>query len=259
MREHPSCLPPLIQLPELLLSHPRIEELRAAVDRVVSHPALACPDEPTTANVVRAALLATVCFYRNLNACVHHELQRAHERSPFYVESDGRLLHLLLALAAGELAAKNMPDAVHHEPHYCGMLRAASAAGVETEAVEELVCGRKSLTHSGLSPAAMEYLHMSAECCKTFIDSFATIAIRELTLSSSFHRILTGLPPDKRYAPFRGFLEAHIELDEEAHAGFMKEALEVLGNTEQVIGTMIAFYHRRAEMYDACLETRALF
>ncbi len=239
--------------PNRLQNHRLFAELVRATRRVVEHPALSSTAQNVRENIVRSSLIATVCFYINLSACLRYELERIRGRSKFFVELNGTFLHLLLELCDGELATNNMPDASSYEPHYGSMLRAARDISINTRPIESIVDGSISTIEGVLVPEAAEYLRFSYQCSLRQEDAFATIALRELTLAESFKVILANIPQTESYARFRGFVSSHIALDEKEHSGIVANALEHFQDVDALIETMIAFYDKRARMYDYCL------
>ena len=256
----------MANFPDRFQDHPSFPELQRLIQSITSHSSMKLIEEHVTLNMIRASLAFTVCFYGNLIACLKFIVGTQLGRHPFAVEPNGTLLHLFLALADGELATKNIPTKNNSfTPHYVAMLEAAEDAGIETFAIEELVLqlrtarGPLSNTLNGFHPALIDYMLYSEQCTRKFEDAFATIALRELTLSTNFSIIERHLPTKPQFDRYRKFLQTHIEVDSGEHAQLMSEALLEVDDIGQSISTMINFYKRRQLVYEACLDPIALF
>jgi Protein of unknown function (DUF3050) len=252
-------------LPKNFVTLPRYAELMRLVDEITDHPAMRVATPHCQENMMRASLAFTVCFNANLAACVKGALEQRH---PLIVRRDTSLLHLFLELAGEELATDNLPlgQAEAFSPHFVPMYEAALEAGIDVSAIDRLMASleagqplTEALNELGVEPRLAAYLEYSAQCAERFEDAFATIALRELTLSANFRVILNSLPEEGRFAKYRLFLSGHVELDEGGHAFLMAAALESVSDPKGMLDVMIEFYTSRKAVYDACLDERNLF
>jgi hypothetical protein len=256
----------LEQFPAAYREHSFSDMLAQTIDSVVNHSALKMETEDTCTNIVKAGLAFTSCFYGNLVGALCGYLQRE-QCSPLTVEHNTEVLHLLLDLASGELATKNIPTrAGNYSPHYVAMLEAAQEAGVNTEPFEQfqrdLATGlwvKAASRNNGFCPELTAYLSKSDYCAKRPELALATIALRELTLSSGFSVLLEHLPVDQKYDKLRNFYQAHIELDEGEHGPLMAKALSSVTDIGKSMSVMIDFYELRKAVYDACLTQPCLW
>lgn len=259
---------PLREFPEKFRTHKRSEELSRLVRSITEHEAMKVSKPHVRDNMLRASTAFTTCFYGNLCATLEHYMSSMHKGSRLAAKKNTQMLHLLLDLATGELATKNIPTHDdNHCPHYVPMKEAANASGIDTSALEHFVEAIDSkgadvlyeCEQAGFNNELTEYFIYSDACSEKFEDAFATIALRELTLSDNFHVIVNSLPNDRAYDDWRVFLNAHIELDEEEHGPLMAQALESIQDVDRAINTMIEFYTRRKAVYDSCLDENPIW
>lgn len=246
-------------------SNSRFPELVKLVTAINRHEAMKVGSPVVLENMIKASLIFTVCFYANLLTVLRGAAARTSSRSPFGVQWDTELLHLVLALASEELATDNIVTKQGgYSPHFVPMFEAAVAAGVDVSAVRQFIdlvgdgAGiEEACRAAGFGPALTAYLQYSFECTQSFDDSFATIALRELTLAGNFQVIVDHLPTEERFDLYRTFLTGHIGLDagdhEGSHEQLMAAALEGVDDVDRSLAVMIRFYHLRFGVYDACL------
>lgn len=248
-------------------SHDRFPELEALVTAINRHEAMRVREPHILDNMIRASLAFTSCFYANLLVSLEGELQRLRGTSPFVVTRRTDQLHLLIALADEELATDNIETVQGGmSPHFVPMFEAAQAAGIEVVPMEKQIqflseghSMPEACRLAGLCGALGQYYVESARCAESYESSFATIALRELTLSDNFQVIVDHLPNGPRLEKYRLFLTGHIGLDsgeregEANHGQLMAEALERVEDVSGALDTMIQFYAARLAVYDACL------
>jgi len=244
----------------------RYKELENLVNSITNHKSMLVNEKHVLDNMVRASLMFTVCFWGNTLSLLHLALENLKQKNALAVKKDTTFIHLFLELASGELATKNIPTKQNiYSPHYVPMLEATNDAGVDPNKIENFVSeiGKNNLKELcgklQFSKPVIDYLSYSERCTKTFDTSFATIALRELTLSMNFKIILENLPKDKKYDKYKVFLSKHIKLDETEHGIIMKKALEEFGKVDELIDVMIKFYTFRKNVYDACLLNKPIF
>jgi len=230
------------------------------VDSITNHESMLVKKKPILDNMIRASLLFTVCFYGNTLSLLHLALERLKQKSPLAVQTNIEFIHLFLDLASGEIATKNISNKEGtYSPHYVPMLEAAKKSGVDTKKIEEFVSKidnknlNKLCKELQFSKAVSDYMKYSEKCTQSFEGSFATVSLRELTLSFNFKIIKDHLPKYKRYQKYDNFLSKHIELDQKEHRILMKRALEQSNNVDELINIMVKFYTLRKKVYDACL------
>lgn len=249
-------------------SHSQYPELEALVTAINRHEAMKVGRPIVLENMIKASLVFTICFYANLLTVLRGAAARTSPRNPFAVQPDTELLHLVLALAGEELATDNIETKRGgYSPHFLPMFEAAEEAGVDVDAVSrfiDLVAGGVNIKEAcdavEFCPALTAYMQYSFECTQSFDDSFATIALRELTLSGNFQVIVDHLPQEERLDRYRKFLTGHIGLDagdhEGSHEQLMAAALERVELVDRSLAVMIRFYHLRLAVYDACLSNQ---
>lgn len=255
----------LLDFPAQYRVHPNFHQLEEITLRIYDHDAVNLRDPAVIDNMVRASLLFTVCFYGNLLGCLRTFLDRLPSH-PFAVQEDGAMLHLLLSLANEELATENIkPQRVEVGPHYVFMLEAAQHAGIDTSPIEYLI---ENVEHEELESLmvakhfrepARAYMLFSDRCARDFYAALSTVALRELSLGTAFTRLDDQIPEGDRFGPYKFFLQAHVELDSEDHGPLMQQALLQVDDVGRSIDTMINFYTRRLNVYDACLEAAPLY
>ena len=243
------------------LSFGKLQEL---VHEISNHKSMKVREKHVLENMIRASLVFTVCFYANLLASLKHIVDEKYKKNPFSVDKDNTLLHLFLELSSGELATNNISNQ-GYSPHYVPMLNAAKQAGVNTNKIEKFVKHIQTQNVETLckklkfSAELTRYLEYSYKCTQNFDTSFATIALREITLPINFNVIHRNLPNDAKYNGYRRFLSAHINLDKGEHGKLMSEALNKTKNRKKILNTMIQFYTFRKQVYNACLSKTPLF
>lgn len=259
---------PLRYFPEKFSKHEKREVLEELITGIKNHEAMKLGEQYVLDNMIRASLVFTTCFYGNLHSSLTHYLGGMHNGSRLAVPSNTKQLHLLLELSRGELATKNIPTkAGNYSPHFVPMLEAAKSAKIKTKKLEHFInlVGkpewpvRTAAKELGFNLELTEYLSFSDLCTKTYKDSFATVALRELTLPGSFSQILRHLPKYKRYDKYKEFLGMHIEFDNDQHGPLMTQALEDLPDVDRAMDTMIEFYDLRKWVYDSCLREPPIF
>jgi len=67
------------------------------------------------------------------------------------------------------------------------------------------------------------------------------------------------LPKQSRYTLLRGFIEGHVELDQDEHSVLISKALEMSDNVERSIIIMKKFYELRSKLYDAANSLELVF
>ncbi|NQV91964.1 DUF3050 domain-containing protein [Candidatus Woesearchaeota archaeon] len=228
------------------------------VDSITNHESMLVKEKHVLDNMIRASLLFTVCFYGNTLSLLHLALGRLKERNSLAVQKDNEFIHLFLDLADGEIATKNIKTKEDtYSPHYVSMLEAAQDAKIDIKEIENFVSkinndNLKKITREFSDPV-VNYLAYSEKCTQTFNGAFATVALRELTLSLNFKIIHDHLPKSKQYQKYKVFLSKHIDLDETEHSVLMKKALSQVENVDELINIMLTFYELRRKVYDACL------
>jgi hypothetical protein len=259
--------------PQNIRSHVRFPELALVVTAIKDHKAMRVEEPHTLNNTIQMSLVATVCFYGSLTVTLKGAVDQLCGKSPFAVTRRTDFLHLILELAAEELATDNIPTRQGgFSPHFVPMFEAAEDAGIDLSAVECLLTNltvgvnmEEACLNSGFCKELREYLVFSEQCAQNFLDSFATIALRELTLAEIFQYIVDSLPQDSRYDRYRRFLSDHIALDGgerkegDNHGVLMAKALEGIEDIDRAIDRMIRFYGYRLAVYDRCLQPEPLF
>ena len=260
--------------PTTFCQHHRFAELRALVSAINSHEAMRMETSHCRNNITQASLAFTVCFYANLLVAIQGELKRLHGRSPFAVTRRTDLLHLLLALCKEELATNNIKTLQGGmSPHFVPMIEAAEAAGVRTAGVEQLILllsqgisMSEACDRAGFRDSLKQYFLLSEWCTQDWMRSFATIALRELTLADNFQVIADHLPGESCWEKYRLFLTGHICLDageraddEVNHGQLMSEALEGVEDVGGMLDVMIRFYKVRLLVYEDCLQPQSLW
>jgi hypothetical protein len=262
------------QFPASFRSHSRFAELQALVAAINSHEAMRVGSPHILNNMIRASLAFTSCFYANLLVSLEGELKQLRGRSPFVVTRRTDQLHLLIALADEELATDNLVTKQGGmSPHFVPMFEASQAAGIGTEGIEQhilLLSQGASMSEAcdgaGFRDSLKQYFSVSEWCSQSYSRSFATIALRELTLANNFQVIVDHLPDEPRLGSYKYFLTEHIGLDagerkagEANHAELMSEALERVEDVSKALEVMIRFYEARLAVYEDCLQPEPLF
>lgn len=219
-------------------------------------------------NMIRASLIFTVCFYGNLLSLLHFAVAELRGNNPFAVRINTTFLHLILELAGGELATKNIrTSAGDFAPHYVAMLEAAQYAEINTSVIEQFVRQLSQpamavttiCTQLSFGEEVKNYLVFSDRCTSTFNDSFATIALRELFLAEPFAVIAANLPRHQKFERYKTFLTSHVILDCSEHGTLMAEALGAITDVSKSLSTMIEFLQLRKAVYDACLSPKSIY
>ncbi len=252
------------QFPKKFRENKNFNDLKILVDSISNHEAMLIRQPYVLHNMIRVSLVFTVCFYGNLLATLRHIIEAKYVRHPFSIDKDNKLLHLFLELSSGELATNNIfKDG--YSPHYVPMLNAAKQAGINTTKIENFVKlvekqNVKTICKNlKFSKPITDYLVYSNKCTKSLDRSFATIALREITLSINFNIIHKHLPKGSKYNGYRKFLSTHINLDIGEHGKLMSEALSEIKSGDEILQTMIKFYTLRKLIYDACLSKAPIF
>lgn len=260
--------------PQNFRSHARFSELEALVLDITSHEAMRVGTPHCLNNMIRASLAFTSCFYANLLVALEGELKELHGCSPFVVTRRTDRLHLLIALADEELATDNIETKQGGmSPHFVPMYEAAQAAGIDVVGMDlhilQLSLGYSmtdACKEADFCESLRQYFEVSEWCAESYDRSFATIALRELTLADNFQIIVDHLPDDSRLDAYRLFLTSHVGLDagereagEANHGELMFKALEQVENVGDALEVMIRFYERRQAVYDSCLQPEPLF
>jgi hypothetical protein len=258
----------LFQFPESFKRQPRFDDLLAIAEEITTHPAMKVHEPYVLENMIRASLIFTACFYGNLVSLLYFVVQDLRNPNPLAVRKNTRFLHLILELATGELATRNIRiDSGEFAPHYVSMLEAAQAAGVDTRVVEQFISQLQNpqITVEAASrqpsfvPQVRNYLIFSDRCTKSFTDCFATISLRELYLAEPFSIIAANLPTQQRYEKYRSFINSHVVIDRSEHGTLMAQALEEITDVDRVLSTMIEFLRFRKTVYDACLAVQPIY
>lgn len=259
--------------PQNFRRHSRFAELSSVVATINDHKAMRVEEPHILNNTIRMSLVATICFFANLLVVTEGAVMQLRGKSPFAVTWRTDFLYLILSLAAEELATDNIATRQGgYSPHFVPMFEAAEDAGITLQPILlflNLLEGGSSMDEAcrkaGFCDSLREYMVFSDLCTRNFWDSFATIALRELTLAQIFQYIVDNLPRDSRYRLYRIFLTSHIELDggerEEGdnHGELMAKALEDMEDVDRAIDIQIRFYTYRKAVYDDCLLTQPLF
>jgi Protein of unknown function (DUF3050) len=263
-----ACHSELELFPHKFQTNDKFRELVSLIDQITSHQAMRVSELHVLENMIRASLLFTVCFYGNLLSLAYFVLLDLRGNNSFAVPSQTKFLHLILELASGELATKNIKTASgEFAPHYVSMLEAAQAAGIDTTAIEQFVrvlkhpdyTVEKAALQAGFNQETSAYLTFSNSCTENFPDCFATIALRELFLAEPFGVIVENLPNQTIYKKYEQFLRSHIEFDTKEHAILMSEALHEVVDVDRALSTMVNFLKLRKSVYDVCLLKRPLY
>ena len=256
----------LKEFPNTFKSNNLFLVLNKYVQIITNHEAMLINKPHILDNMIRASLAFTVCFYGNLLSCLNFTVLNLFRPHPFRISKNNENLYLFLQMALGELATKNIQTKDNcYSPHYVSMLEAAQNANINTSQIELLVSQITSesssleFIKSKFHPDLIKYLTFSEKCTRSFEDSFATIALRELTLSDNFKVILNNLPNEDKFNGYKVFLSTHIEVDSNEHGVLMAKALEDVKDINRCLKTMIDFYKCRIKVYDACLSPNSIF
>jgi len=241
--------------------HPSFSELEKLINAISNHRAMRLETPTILENMVNASVFFAGCFARNLFAAEAHARLKQVSNG---LTPDNALV-LLNKLANEELFDLTFKTgSVLPVPHYFAIKYAAKEAGLNVTKARKYFEQKVPLGSLRLHPALKKYLKFSAYCTGSFVTSFSTIALRELTLAFNFTLILKHLPKAKKWDFVRVFFERHCQLDfderavGQSHSDLMIFALSGMKNMGEILAIMIKFYELRLAVYDACVESPSI-